>query len=106
MKYNQKDVISEIHKRTGCSTSEISTILNTLGDVVKHKLSNDSHYVEIKLFPGLKITADYISPEQSKSNLPLSQFGFVLRLHADLSDYFKKEVRNLHHAIENNLQSG
>lgn len=101
--YNQKDIIQEIHNRTGCSSNDISIILNTLGDVVKDKFSNSDNCVEIKLFPGLKVTSRYIPPEQSKSNLNISKYDFVLRLGAIFSDYFKKEIRNLHRNTINNL---
>ena len=94
--YNQKNVISEIHDRTGCSNDEISKILNSLGNVVKDKFSDSDDYVEIKLFPGLKVTSKYIPPEQSKSNLDISDVDFVLSLNASFSDRFRNEVRNLH----------
>ena len=101
--YNQKDVIQEIHNRTGCSINDISIILNSLCDVVKDKFSDSDDCVEIKLFPGLKVTSRYIPPEQSKSNLDTSKYDFVLRLGAIFSDYFKKEIRNLHRNTINNL---
>lgn len=94
--YNQKNVISEIHNRTGCSPNEIAKVLNSLGDFVKEKFSDKDDYVEIKLFPGLKVTSKYITPEQSKSNLDISGLHFVLSLSAAFSDYFKKEIRNMH----------
>lgn len=94
--YNQEYVITEIHNRIGCSTSEISKVLNSLAEVVKDKFSDRDDYVEIKLFPGLKVTSKYISPEQSKSNLNISKVDFILCLDAAFSDYFKKEIRSLH----------
>lgn len=71
-------------------------ILNSLGNVVKDKFSDSDDYVEIKLFPGLKVTSKYIPPEQSKSNLDISNVDFVLSLNASFSDRFRNEVRNLH----------
>ena len=71
-------------------------ILNSLGNVVKDKFSDSDDYVEIKLFPGLKVTSKYIPPEQSKSNLDISHVDFVLSLNASFSDRFRNEVRNLH----------
>ena len=64
--------------------------------MVKDKFSDSDDYVEIKLFPGLKVTSKYIPPEQSKSNLDISNVDFVLSLNALFSDRFRKEVRNLH----------
>ena len=94
--YNQKNVISEIHNVTGCSIDEISKVLNSLGNVVKDKFSDSDDYVEIKLFPGLKVTSRYIPPEQSKSNLDISNLDFVLSLNATFSDRFRKEIREKH----------
>lgn len=94
--YTQKDIVSEIHRRTKIPSNEITAVLNSLGDVVKQTLCVTKRGAEIRIFPGLKITAEYLSPAQSKSNLTLSQLDFVLRLHAGFSDYFRKEVRNLH----------
>lgn len=63
------------------------------------KFSDKDDYVEIKLFPGLKISSQYILPEQSKSNLDISSLNFILRLNAIFSDRFKKNVRILHDNI-------
>lgn len=63
------------------------------------KFSDKDDYVEIKLFPGLKISSQYILPEQSKSNLDISNLNFILRLNAIFSDRFKKNVRILHDNI-------
>ena len=94
--YNQKYVINDIHNRTGFSSNDISKIINSLGDVVKDKFSDKDNNVEIKLFPGLKVTSRYIPPDQSKSNLDISKLDFVLSLNAIFSDYFRKEIRMLH----------
>ena len=88
-------MIDEIHNRTGCSTNDVSRILNSLGDVVKDKFSDRDDYVEIKLFSGLKVTSRYIPPEESKSNLDISKSNFILSLNATFSDYFRKEIRTL-----------
>ena len=94
--YNQKYIIDEIHDRTGCSANDIAKVLNSLADVVKDKFSDRDDYVEIKVFPGLKVTSRYIPPEQSKSNLNISGVGSILSLNAKFSDYFRKEIRKLH----------
>ena len=65
--YKQKDVIQEIHNRTNCSTDDVAKILNSLGDMVKDKFSDKDNFVEIKLFPGLKVTSRFIPSEQSVS---------------------------------------
>lgn len=64
--------------------------------MVKDKFSDSDSLVEIKLFPGLKVTSRYIPPEQSKSNLNISKSDFVLCLGVTFSDYFRKEIRTLH----------
>ena len=98
--YNQKNVISEIHNVTGCSIDEIAKILNSLGNVVKDKFGDSDDYVEIKLFPGLKVTSRYIPPEQSKSNLDISNLDFILSLNATFSDRFRKEIREKHKNVD------
>ena len=94
--YNQKNVISEIHNRTGCSNDEIMKILNSLGNVVKDKFSDSDDYVEIKLFPGLKVTSRYIPPEQFTSNLGISNMDSVLMLNAEFSKNFKNKIKEQH----------
>lgn len=94
--YNQQHVISEIRNRTGCSANDIARILTSLGDMVRDKFGDKNSYVEIKLFPGLKIASHYIPPQQSKSNLDISKSDFILNLSASFSDYFRKEIRRLH----------
>ncbi len=66
---------------------------------MRDKFSDKNNYVEIKLFPGLKVTSRYIPPEQSKSNLNISKSDFILKLNATFSDYFRKEIRDLHRKI-------
>lgn len=88
-------MISEIQKKTGIPAKDISRILNALGDVIKETFSREP-YVEIKLFPGLKVSSRYLLPEQSRSNLDIAKVDYILSLRAAFSDYFKKEVRALH----------
>lgn len=78
----------------------MSKILNSLGDVVKDKFSDKDEYVEIKLFPGLKVTSRYIPPEESKSNLDISKLEYILRLNATFSDHFRKDIRALHNKCQ------
>ena len=85
---------------TGCSIDEIAKVLNSLGNVVKDKFSDSDDYVEIKLFPGLKVTSRYIQPEQSKSNLDISNLDFILSLNAAFSDRFRKEIREKHKNVD------
>ena len=75
-------------------------ILSSLGDVVKDKFSDKDRYVEIKLFPGLKVTSKYITPEQSRSNLNLQNTKYIIRLSAVFTDDFKKNIRKLHNKIQ------
>lgn len=94
--YSQKYIIDEIHNRTGYSTDDVTRILNSLNDVVRDKFSDADDYVEIKIFPGLKITSQYVLPEQSRSNLNIANMNYILSLKAAFSDYFRKEIRTLH----------
>ena len=94
--YNQKNVISEIHNVTGCSIDEISKVLNSLGNVVKDKFSDSDDCVEIKLFPGLKVTSRYIPPEQFTSNLGISNMNSILILNAEFSKNFKNKIKEQH----------
>lgn len=93
--YNIKNIAEEIHRKTGYSPDDITSILKSLGDVVKDKVSDEGN-VEIKLFPGLKVTSRLIKPNDSKSNLNISKIGFILSIKASFSDHFKKEVRAIH----------
>ena len=84
---------------TGCSIDEIAKVLNSLGNVVKDKFSDSDDYVEIKLFPGLKVTSRYIPLEQSKSNLNLKN-NSILSITSVFTDDFRKKVRELHNNLE------
>ena len=94
--YNQKNIIDEIHKDTGCSTYEISKVLNSLGNVVKDKFSDSDDYVEIKIFPGLKVASKYIPSEQSVSKRLNIDSEESLFLSAYFTDDFRKKVRQQH----------
>ena len=97
--YNQRFIINQIQNDTGCSARDIGRILSSLRDLVKDKLS-DSEDSELKIFPGLKVTSRYIPPEQSKSNLDISNLDFVLSLNATFSDRFRKEIREKHKNVD------
>ena len=64
--------------------------------MVKDKFSDSDDYVEIKLFPGLKVTSRYISPEQFTSNLGISNMDSVLMLNAEFSKNFKNKIKEQH----------
>ena len=81
---------------TGCSIDEIAKVLNSLGNVVKDKFSDSDDYVEIKLFPGLKVTSRYIPPEQFTSNLGISNMNSILILNAEFSKNFKNKLKEQH----------
>lgn len=75
--------------------------MNSLGSVVKDKFGDRNNYVEIKLFPGLKVTSRFIPFEQAQSNLK----GYInnhdmLFLSADFSRNFKDSVKELHNNLE------
>ena len=67
---------------------------------LKDKFGDRYKHVEIKLFPGLKVTSKYILPEQSKSNLDISKNSFVLSLSATFSNYFREKIRDIHKQYE------
>ena len=64
--------------------------------MVKDKFSDSDYYVEIKLFPGLKVTSRYIPPEQFTSNLGISNMDSVLMLNAEFSKNFKNKIKEQH----------
>ena len=92
--FRQSDLADEIGNKINCSTTDVLKVLNTLGDVVKDKFS-DINDMEIKIFPGLKVTSRKILPEQSKSNLELNS-DYVFKTTAKFSDDYKKKIRELY----------
>ena len=64
--------------------------------MVKDKFSDSDDYVEIKLFPGLKVTSRYIPLEQFTSNLGISNMNSVLILNAEFSKNFKNKIKEQH----------
>ena len=98
--YNQNDIAYEISNRVGCSTKYAFDLLSVLGDVVKDKFSDENKYVELKLFPGLKVTSEFIPPEQSKSNLNIKtdNLNYILKLSSNFTDDFRRKVRQMHNS--------
>ena len=86
--YSQKNIIDLLHSLTGYSINEITEILNSLGYIVKDKISNSDNSVDLKIFPGMKISSTF-SPARRSGEISLS-------LQAQFSDSFKKEIRNIH----------
>ena len=64
--------------------------------MVKDKFSDSDEYVELKIFPGLKVTSRYIPPEQFTSNLGISNMDSVLMLNAEFSKNFKNKIKEQH----------
>lgn len=93
--FSQSDLAGEIGNKINCSTTDVLKVLNTLGDVVKDKFSDEDKSVTIKIFPGLKVTSRKILPEQSKSNLELNS-DYVFKTTAKFSDDYKKKIRELY----------
>lgn len=98
--YNQNEIIKEINQKTGCSLIDIYKITNALGDVVKDKFSDKDNYVELKLFPGLKVTSRYIPSEQSVSKRLNINSNYSIFMSAVFTDDFRKKVRELHNNLE------
>ena len=57
--------------------------------MVKDKFGDSDEYVELKIFPGLKVTSRYIPLEQSKSNLNLKN-NSILSITSVFTDDFRK----------------
>ena len=67
--------------------------------MVKDKFSDKDKYVEIKLFPGLKVTSRYIPLEQSSLNLcnnGMITSDYLLYLDGEFSNRFKNEIKEKH----------
>ena len=98
--YNQNEIVKEINLKTGCSLTDIYKITNALGDVVKDKFSDKDDYVELKLFPGLKVTSRYIPSEQSVSKRLNINSNYSIFMSAVFTDDFRQKVRELHNNLE------
>ena len=98
--YSQNEIVKEINLKTGCSLTDIYKIINALGDVVKDKFSDKDNYVELKLFPGLKVTSRYIPSEQSVSKRLNINSNYSIFMSAVFTDDFRKKVRELHNNLE------
>ena len=67
--------------------------------MVKDKFSDKDKCVEIKLFPGLKVTSRYIPLEQSSLNLchnGMITSDYLLYLDGEFSNRFKNEIKEQH----------
>lgn len=71
--------------------------------MVKDKFSDKDKYVEIKLFPGLKVTSRYIPLEQSSLNLcnnGMITSDYLLYLNGEFSNRFKNEIKEQHKNVD------
>ena len=68
--------------------------MNVLSDVVKEKFS-DIDNVEIKIFPGLKVTSKHIPSEQFDSHLKDVNISsdYILKLSAYFTRDFKNKIK-------------
>ena len=64
--------------------------------MVKDKFSDSNNYVEIKLFPGLKVTSRFIPSEQTVSKRLNIDSEESLFLTASFTDDFRKKIRQQH----------
>ena len=71
--------------------------------MVKDKFSDKDKYVEIKLFPGLKVTSRYIPLEQSSLNLcnnGMITSDYLLYLDGEFSNRVKNEIKEKHKNVD------
>ena len=68
--------------------------------MVRDKFSDEDNFVELKIFPGLKVSSKYLFPEQSKSNLNMQNTEYVLSLSSIFTDDFRKKIRESHNMTE------
>ncbi len=97
--YNQNDMADAIKKKTGCRTDDILRILNSLGDAVKEKFGGNDDYVEIKIFPGLKIVSKRVPSDKSVSQRLNIGSGCSIFMSANFTDDFRKKVKQIHKSI-------
>ena len=71
--------------------------------MVKDKFSDSDDCVEIKLFPGLKVTSRFIPSEQTVSKRLNIDSEESLFLTASFTDDFRKKIRKQHKNINKNL---
>ncbi len=94
--YTQNEIMKEIHFKTGCPLTDISKTINALGEVVKDKFSNKDNYVELRLFPGLKVTSKCVPTEQSVSKRINASSDYSIFMSAIFTDDFRKKVRAMY----------
>lgn len=97
--YNQNDMADAIKKKTGYRTDDILRILNSLGDAVKEKFGGNDDYVEIKIFPGLKIVSKRVPSDKSVSQRLNIGSGCSIFMSANFTDDFRKKVKQIHKSI-------
>lgn len=94
--YNQNSIADAIREKTGCPSTDIIRILNSLGEVVKEKFSGVDGSVELKIFPGLKVSSKYIPSAQSVSRRLSIESDYSIFMSAVFTDDFRKKVRKSH----------
>lgn len=67
--------------------------------MVKDKFSDKDNFVEIKLFPGLKVTSRFIPSEQSVSKRLNIESNYSVFMSATFTDDFRKKVRESHEKV-------
>lgn len=80
---------------------DINNVLNSLRDIVQDKFSDMDNNVEIKIFPGLKVSSRYIPLEHSNCNLRninTNKSGYMLYLNGEFSNRFKNEIKIKHNS--------
>lgn len=105
IRYNQRDVINEIHSETGYSIYAIERIFEALEHVIQEFLTDTDENVVIKFLPGLSIKKDIVSSEKTNLMLPNKVNGgngTITFLSAKLTDYFKKKINKLRKEKANN----
>ena len=64
--------------------------------MVKYKIGNSNGLTEIKLFSGLKIISEFLPEKQYNSNLGIVNISSTLRLKAEFSKNFKRDIKEIH----------
>lgn len=87
-------MIDFISQDSGYSRDDVSQMLDSLGNVIKDKLSDDYDEIHMSIKPGLCIDANYITVEDNQKYK--TDLDYILKIKCSLSKRTKMDIKHLH----------
>ena len=91
--YPRRDIVKEIADLNNMSPYDVAQVIDLLNEAIIERLASGDT-VEIGLFPGFKLTANFVPIDQFKfRNTVSTNYDYILNVGIKTTQLFKEKIR-------------